>query len=128
MSGFKNPSTSVVSSTSIIISVITSASYIVDEISLGVITIPYVRNGPLSSLAIVRTNDVVGQVPIYTFTFTTDSSTGDLTSSSTAIVLVAFPVGFIYNKTTTTSCSIKNVGGSTVPTTCIIAVVATDTY
>jgi len=47
----------------------TSDGYMVDRIKTGLLITPYVREGPLQSMAVTRTNDIVGQNPTYEIEF-----------------------------------------------------------
>ena len=115
-SGLANPGNSQVSTNSILISVNTWDSYVVDAITAGVITIPYVSKGPLTINSFTRTNDYVGQSTTISVTFKLDSATGDLTNSN-ARIYIAFPVDFLFLKSSATlSCSITDGTNTDTPT------------
>ena len=70
---YEDPSTTVVATDSIYIQTFTAASKIIDAITIGIVMTPYVSYGPLNSLTISRTNNIVGQSPTYTFSFQVSS-------------------------------------------------------
>ena len=52
----------------------TSASKIIDAVTTGIYTTPYVNNGPLTSVTFTRTGDVVGNLATFVMDFTLSTS------------------------------------------------------
>jgi len=109
ITGLKNPSNTLPPSNSFQIFVDTSGNFKIDSKETSLYATPSIQAGPLTSVTITRSTNVVGADTTYTIKFTTSNS---ITQANGVFLTFTSPSGLLYTGTTV-SCAYKGTDVST---------------
>ncbi len=102
LTGFKNPATSASPTKSWKIIISTSGGAQIDQVITGIFATPTIALGPLQSVAITRSSNIVGDIPTFSVSFKLSNALAD----SKGYIYIGLPAGFLYFKTATSTCTI----------------------